>query len=94
MFNVPLNRALNAEIKYYGLSYLGIIGASIIGFCIWARFGMTFGIMGFPVGYSIAAVAAKAWHSGNVQRFIYWQLPSSSLFGGKYLPKSHHRCLL
>ena len=94
MFNVPLNRALNTEIKYYGLSYLGIIGASIIGCCVWIHFGMTFGIMGFVVGYGVAAVAAKGWHTGNVQRFIYWQLPCGSLFGGKYLPKSHHRCLL
>ena len=94
MFNVPLNKALNTEIKYYGLSYLGIIGATAIGSLVWARFGMTFGIMGFIIGYGVAAVAAKGWHSGNVQRFIYWHLPSGGLFSGKYIPKSHHRCLL
>ena len=94
MFDVPLNRALNKEIKYYGLSYLGMIGASAIGLCIWMYLGMTFGIIGFVIGYSISAFVAKAWHTGDIQRFIYWHLPSIGLFGGKYLPKSHHRCLM
>lgn len=94
MFDVPLNRALNKEVKYYGLSYLGIIGASVIGLAIWIRFSMTFGILGFILGYGIAAIAAKAWHCGNIQKVMYWHLPSKGLFGGRYLPKSHHRCLL
>ena len=53
MERVRLNRALNKEIKYYGLSYLGIIGATLVGCLVWTRFGMTIGIMGFVVGYGL-----------------------------------------
>jgi hypothetical protein len=91
---VQLNRALNKEIKYYGLSYLGMIGAATIGCVVWVRFGMTVGIMGFIVGYVLSAYAARNWHSGFIQRFIYWHTPFKSIFGGKYLPESHKRCLL
>jgi len=94
MERVSLNRALNKEIKYYGLSYLGMVGAAGVGCLVWLRFGMTFGIMGFVVGYGFSAIAAKGWHSGQIQRFIYWYLPLNFLFGGKYLPASHKRCFL
>jgi len=94
MYRVSLNRCLNREIKWYGLSYLGILGAGVIGFLVWIRFGMTIGIMGAVVGYGISAYVAKAWHGGLLQRFIYWHLPLKGIFGGKYLPESHKRCLL
>ena len=94
MERVRLNRALNKEIKYYGLSYLGIIGATATGCLVWTRFGMTVGIIGFVVGYGFSAYAARGWHSGSVQRFIYWHLPLKNIFGGKYLPESHKRCFL
>ncbi len=94
MERVRLNRALNKEIKYYGLSWFGIIGAAATGCLVWMRFGMTIGIMGFVVGYAVSAYFAKGWHSGAVQRFIYWHLPFKGMFGGKYLPESYKRCLL
>ena len=94
MQRVRLNRALNKEIKYYGLSYLGMIGASMIGCVVWLKFGMTMGIIGFVVGYGASAIIAKNWHNGLVQRFIYWHLPLSYLFGGKYLPEGYKRCFL
>lgn len=94
MFEVQLNRALNKEIKYYGLSYLGLIGAMMIGCGVWLRFGMTIGIMGFAIGYIFAAHIAKSWHLGEMQRFMYWHLPVGWLFGSKYLPKSYESCLL
>ncbi len=71
MERVRLNRALNKETKYYGLSYLGIIGALSIGCLVWTRFGMTIGIMGFVVGYGFSAIAAKKWHSGSNRFLLY-----------------------
>lgn len=94
MERVRLNKALNKEVKYYGLSYLGLLGAGSIGCLIWLRFGMTIGIMGFVVGYGISSYVAKGWHAGDVQRFIYSHLPLKGLFGGKYLPQSHKKCFL
>jgi hypothetical protein len=94
MHRVTLNRALNQESKIYGLSYLGTIGAGIIGCLAWLSFGMVAGIISMAVGYIFSAYVAKGWHSGLLQRYLYWHLPFKSMFGGKYLPKSHQRCLL
>ncbi len=94
MHRVTLNRALNQEPKIYGLSYLGTIGVGIIGCLIWMRFGMVIGIIGVAIGYVISAYVAQRWHSGLLQRYLYWHLPFKVMFGGKYLPQSHQRCLL
>ncbi|MCE2731204.1 MAG: hypothetical protein LW599_03850 [Rickettsiaceae bacterium] len=94
MERVRLNRALNKEIKYYGLSYLGLIGASLIGSLVWMKLGMTIGIICFVIGYGFSAYAARGWHSGSIQRFIYWHLGFKNFFGGKYLPEAHKRCFL
>lgn len=94
MQRVSLNRALNKEIKYYGLSYLGLIGGGLAGCFVWLWLGMTIAIMGGMVGYAISSMWAKGWQSGAIQRFIYWHLPVKYLFGSKYLPASHLRCLL
>jgi hypothetical protein len=94
MERVRLNRALNKEIKYYGLSYIGLIGATAIGCLIWIYFGMTIGIIGFVIGYGFSAYIAKGLHNGSIQQFIYWNLPLKSIFGGKYLPDSYKRCFL
>ena len=59
MHRVTLNRALNQEPKIYGLSYLGTIGAGIIGCLIWMRFGMVIGIIGVAIGYVISAYVAR-----------------------------------
>jgi hypothetical protein len=94
MERVRLNKALNKEIKYYGLSFLGIMGAAATGCLVWMRFGMTIGIMGFVFGYGVSSYVAKSWHNGALQRFLYWNLPFKSIFGGKYLPEAHKRCFL
>lgn len=94
MHRVRLNKALNQELKIYGLSYLGTAGAGIIGCLVWIRFGMVAGIISMAIGYIFSAYVAKGWHSGLLQRYIYWHLPFKVMFGGKYLPHSHQRCLL
>ena len=72
MQRVSLNRALNKEIKYYGLSYFGLIGGGLAGCFVWLWLGMTIGIMGAVVGYAISSMWAKGWQIGVIQRFIYW----------------------
>jgi len=94
MERIILNKALNKEVKLYGLSYLGIMGACAIGIIVWMCLGMIFGILGFGVGYTISACVARHWHNGDIQRVLYWHLPASRLFGGKYLPESHKRCFI
>lgn len=91
---ILLNHCLNKEGKYYGLSYGGVIGGAVIGSLIWAQFGMIVGIMGMVAAYGIAAYISAGWHSGRLQRFLYWQMPVKKMFGGKYLPESHQRCFL
>ncbi|MEM6338607.1 MAG: hypothetical protein AAF673_01615 [Pseudomonadota bacterium] len=92
MHQVSLNKALNKEVKYYGLSYLGLIGGMLFGCLVWMRFGMTVGILGSIIGYGFSAIIAKSWHKGDLQNYIYWHLPVKNMFGGKYLPPSHARC--
>ena len=92
MDRVHLNKALNKEIKFYGLSYLGVIGGLITGCLIFIRFNMTVGIIASIIGYSFSAILAKSRHSGCLQRYIYRYLPLKGMFGGKYLPPSHARC--
>lgn len=94
MERIILNKALNKEIKYYGLSYLGMLGACVIGAVIWTCLGMICGILGLGVGYMFAAMLARHWHSGAIQKALYWHLPTSQLFGSKYLPESHKRCFM
>jgi hypothetical protein len=91
---IILNRALNKEIKYYGLSSLGLMGAVFIGVIIWMYLGMVFGILGVAMGYAVSSYAARSWHSGDIQKVMYWHLPSHRLFGNKYLPESHKRCFM
>ncbi len=92
MHQVSLNKALNNEIKYYGMSYLGLIGGMLIGCFVWMYFGMTIGILASMIGYGFSAIVAKSWHKGDLQNYIYRHLPFKSMFGGKYLPPSHARC--
>jgi len=94
MERIRLNRALNKEIKFYGLSYHGLLGAACIGTTLWSYLGMGFGILGFGGGYTVSAYVARSWHSGDIQRAMYWHLPVHRLFGGKYLPESHKRCFM
>lgn len=94
MEQVPLNRALNKEIKYYGLSYLGMLGACVIGGAIWTYLGMIFGILGIAIGYGLSAVIARYWHIGAIQQVLYWHLPVAYMFGTRYLPDSHKRCFM
>ena len=94
MERIALNRALNKEVKLYGLSYLGILGAGATGVLVWVSAGMIFGILGFAIGYMFSAYVARHWHNGDIQHTLYWHLPASRLFGGKYLPESHKRCFM
>lgn len=94
MEQIVLNKALNKEVKLYGLSYLGMAGAVAIGAALWLYFSMLFGIFGLAVGYGLSSVIARYWHSGSIQRVLYWHLPVSRLFGNKYLPESHKRCFM
>lgn len=94
MERIVLNRALNKEIKYYGLSYLGMVGAAVIGAGMGHYFGMIFGFLGLSVGYIFTSRIASSWQLGIVQKVLYWHLPTSRLFGSKYLPESHKRCFM
>ena len=88
-----LNRCLNEESKYYGLSSLGLIGGAIVGGVVLVNFGMAVGVMGFVVGFSFFSYAGTYWHKGIMQRFMYWHLPLKQLLGCKCWPDSSERCL-
>jgi hypothetical protein len=91
MQTVTLNRAIDKENKYYGLKLVGLIFGAFFGVIILIVVNMTAGIIATIVGYGMGAYIGNSWHSGRLQRFIYWNLPSVGVFRNKYLPPSHIR---
>jgi len=88
-----LNRCLNEEAKYYGLSRFGLIGGVVIGGLMLVKFGMSIGIISTVAAFAVFAHIGTYWHKGIMQRFLYWHIPLKQLLGCKYLPNSHERCL-
>jgi type IV conjugative transfer system protein TraL len=91
MQEVVLTKAIDKENKYYGFKLVGLIFGAFFGVIILIVFNMTAGIVATLVGYSAGTYIGTGWHSGRLQRLIYWNLPSGVVFGNKYLPPSHIR---
>lgn len=92
------NKCLNTEPKIYNISYVSIMGGAstgITGACLYGFLGF-FG--GFVIGFVIGKKVGEGWWSGNIQRYMYWNLPSFftlSIIGKeKSIPPSHIRRLL
>lgn len=88
---VPLNMVTNRETKYYGLKVVGLLFGAVMGMLVLVVINMTAGIIAAVVGYVVGSYVSSQWHQGRWQRWLYWHLPTSRFFGGKYLPPSHKR---
>lgn len=81
-----LNRALNAQQKIWGLKSTGVylgVTSFVIGFGL---FSVLAGIIGSSVGYFFGVVIGDAWHSGSMQKVIYWYLPFKIPFIKAFIP--------
>ena len=91
---IPINRCLNKEQKLYGLKVTGLVIAFILGIVVLIKFNFTFAIFGSVLGYLAGAGISKHWHTGYIQRWLYWNLPTQILANTKRLPKSCNRRFL
>ena len=87
-------KCLNNEPKAFNFSIGSIVGGvsllALFGFGKGLMWGIGFGAIGFTVGGWIS----KQWFLGNIQRKLYWHLPSSRLLIDKNCPESHHLKLM
>lgn len=94
MHSVKLNNVIAKETKYYGLKLVGLIFGAVIGGVVLIAINMTAGIIASVAGYAFGSYVSGNWHQGRWQRWLYWHLPVSRVFGGKYLPPSHKRTFM
>lgn len=88
MEKVKFNRVLNKENKYYNLSASSIVGAGICGIFAMGVKGLIWGFCAGAVGFIIGRHLGIAWWKGDIQRYMYWQLPLNILGLKKSVPTS------
>ncbi len=89
---VPINRCINKESKFYGLKVIGLFIAAFVMMMVWIKFNLTAALLSASISYGMGAALSSLWHKGVLQKWCYWHLPSE-LFT-KRLPKSRHRNFL
>ena len=79
------NTCLNQELKIYGVSLVALLVSAaffIIGAIIFSlMIGISFGGVGFVLGIWLS----RNWHSGKIQKFLYWHFSVGFLLGSKVI---------
>lgn len=92
------NKVLNIEPKIYNLSYIALAGGIVTGVTGACLFGFSGFFGGFTVGFVIGKKLGEGIWAGNVQRYLYRNLPAAFTLGitgsPKSIPPSHIRRLL
>ena len=94
MERVRFNNCLNKETKYWNVPLGALIGCAFLGGMLVLFKGILWGFGGAASGFIIGTLVAKAWWQGNLQRFLYWNLPLSKILFTKRFPQSHMRVLM
>lgn len=81
-------QCLNKEPKFYNLNYGTIAGGAIFGALAGMAFGIIWAVFAGGVGAAIGSWVSKEYFKGNLQRGIYWHLPSLRFLVDKNLPDS------
>jgi len=92
--NRSFNKALNKEPTVYGLKITGLIFGAVGSVVAILKLGIMWFVLGAVPGYMIGVIYSNYWHLGKLQRWLYWNTPIFSLFGGKKLPPSWQRWFL
>lgn len=86
------NTCLNQPIKMWNLPVLALFFAVIAGIIGAILKGMMFGFGGAIGGFILGGYMAQKTHTGELQRWVYWHLPSSFIsISNICLPSSHLR---
>jgi hypothetical protein len=94
MERVGFNKCLNKEIKFYNVQVGALVGTGIFGIVAWGLKGLMYGFGAAVIGFFVGRWIWKEYWLGNLQRWSYWNLPSTGALFGKRLPPSHQRHLL
>ena len=82
------NECLNKEGTIWGLKYLGLFIAAIVGIIVFCKYRFYIALISLFPGYFIGSWISAKLLPGNVQRWLYRNLPMSLLFGGRKIPPS------
>lgn len=88
-----LNRALNAQKKFYGLKSVGVLFGLIVLFAVSLMISTLVGILASSIGYVIGSMIGDNIHNGTLQKHVYWYLPLRLPNTKSFIP-SHKRYFL
>lgn len=91
---VGFNKYIDKESKCWGLSVTGLAFGAVTGVLVLTKLELMFAILSAIGGFFVGALLSKAWHKGNIQRWIYASLPMPQIIKPKYLPASCARHLM
>lgn len=91
---VGFNKYINKESKCWGLSVTGLVFGAVTGVLVLTKLELMFAILSSIGGFFVGAFLSKAWHRGNIQRWIYASLPLPQSIRPKYLPASYSRSFM
>lgn len=88
-----LNRAFNAQKKFYGLKSFGVLFGGAVLFLATVMFSIVVGILASSIGYVIGSMIGDNIHNGTLQKNVYWYLPLRLPNNKSFIP-SHKRYFL
>jgi hypothetical protein len=94
MERVKFSNCLNKEIRFWNIPLGSLIGGGIIGGSCWMTKGIFWFFGGGAAGFLLGGWLMRQWWLGNVQRYLYWNLPSWLITGNKNIPDSSMRNLM
>ncbi|RYE27411.1 MAG: hypothetical protein EOP45_01270 [Sphingobacteriaceae bacterium] len=94
MARVKFNSCLNKETKYYNTSLGTLVGGGVCGFVTLVIKGLVWSFVVGGIGMYLGSWLGTQWWLGNIQRWVYWQLPVSNWLFKSKLPKSYERNLI
>jgi len=82
------NECLNKEGTIWGLKYVGLLMSVIVGIIFLCKYRFYIALISLFPGYFLGSWISAKLLPGNIQRWLYRNLPLRILFGGKKVPPS------
>lgn len=82
------NECLNKEGTIWGLKYVGLLMSLIVGIIVLCKYRFYIALISLFPGYFLGSWISIKLLPGNIQRWLYRNLPLRILFGGRKVPPS------
>ena len=82
------NECLNKEGTIWGLKYVGLFIAAIVGIIVFCKYRFYIALISLFPGYLLGSWISAKLLPGNIQRWLYRNLPLRLFFGGRKVPPS------